>query len=594
VPIDVKQPTTARQGMGRVSRRTERSPRHSLTWTLVALAVCLAAAAVLCVRAWGDPLRSWAGVPGDPYKFMNFLGWYPHAIAAGQNPFHNTSLNPPGGVNMMWDTTMPLPALVFWPVGALWGQVATYNAVLVAGLTLSGWCSFIWLRRHVVHPLAAIAGALVVELGPYVGTRAIGHLNLVLVFAVPLLLIAFEEIFVTQRWSWSSAGALGGAAAAAQLLCAEELLAVFGVMALIVLVLLALSDPGSITRARLVHAARALVVALAVFLVIAGYPLYFQFFGTAQVHGAVQSPERFSDDLVNLFVPNGQAWLQPRALSHLQADAGLAPLAPEANAYVGIPMLLMSLFVVVRWRRDRTVVVAALAALAAFVLSLGPRLHVAGHLFHHGYLPGWLVAQVPVLGDILPGRFGLAIDLALALLFTLFVDRHVLSGRSAVRSSFLGAAATVALATVLPSIVPVSYDNTPAYFSALGEVTRLPRGSTVLVVPYYDGSSMLWQARSGYRFTLVEGLAVTAQANGRAAFFALGPVTDAYSPIEASGEQPPRDPATRSAVLGQLRATHTVEVVIGPMPYQAAALDFTSWLLGRPPVSRQGVYLWHL
>lgn len=318
----------------RVRRRDPRpAPRGGrLRWPLAALMVCAGAAAILCLRMWGDPLHTWAGVPGDPYKFINFLAWYPHALTTGQSLFHDTSVNPPGGVNMMWETSVPLPALLAWPITSHWGPVATYNVVLVAGLTLDGWCSFFWLRRHVAHPLAALAGAIFVELGPYTGSRAIGHLNLVLVFAVPLLLIAFEEMFLSQRWGWARAGFFAGLVASVQLLCAEEPLAVFAVMAVVLLLVLILLNPRAVTQERFVHAIKSLATAAVLVVVLCGDPLYFQFFGPAQVHGAIQSSETYSTDLVNLFVPNGQAWWQPGLFRQFQTDAGLAGLAPEANA----------------------------------------------------------------------------------------------------------------------------------------------------------------------------------------------------------------------------------------------------------------------
>jgi hypothetical protein len=44
-----------------------------------------------------QPNKKWIGGPGDPMKFMEFLGWYPFAIGHGLNPLLNSYVNLPGG-----------------------------------------------------------------------------------------------------------------------------------------------------------------------------------------------------------------------------------------------------------------------------------------------------------------------------------------------------------------------------------------------------------------------------------------------------------------------------------------------------------------
>ena len=125
------------------------------------------ATALLTFPAWLDPTNKWIGGPGDPMKFMEFLSWYPFAISHGLNPLLNSYVNLPGGSNMMWDTTMPLAAVCLWPVTAAFGVIAAWNVGVVAALVLDGWCTFLWLRRHVRHDVAAWIGGLLMVLGPF-------------------------------------------------------------------------------------------------------------------------------------------------------------------------------------------------------------------------------------------------------------------------------------------------------------------------------------------------------------------------------------------------------------------------------------------
>jgi hypothetical protein len=541
-------------------------------------------------RAWVDPTNVWSGDNGDPQKFMEFLGWYPHAIAHGLNPLLNTSLSVPGGMNMMWDTTMPLPAVVMSPVTSIFGPVVAYNTILVVGLALDGWCTYLWLRRHVNHLSAAFVGGLIMEFGPYTGSRAVGHLNFVLVFAVPIALMAFEEIFLHQRWQPWKAGVVAGLVAAVQLLCAEEILAIFLVMGAVVAGALAIQFRHEVTRARVAYALRCFSYAAVVFLVICAYPLYFQFLGPSRVHGIINPPGVFSTDLTNLIVPNGFTALQ---IGPLQSAAQTFPggaFEIESNSYVGIPMLVILGIMFWRWGRDPLIRTVMVSTVCAFVLALGPFLHVDGH--HYPVpLPEWLLAHMPLFGNILPVRFGLFVSLGTAAVFALFVDRFVFHARAWLVPSIAGLGVLATLTPVVP--LETSAANTPRFFQSGGDFERLPQDATVLVVPFVSGQSMLWQAQSGYRFSLVEGVAIRPKPDGTAGFFMPGPVLDAYKPLEG-GTQPVYNSSTRSALLAQLHSVGTSFVAVGPMANQKLAVSFTAWVLGSLPTYDQGVYLWKL
>src|SRR5438552_808857 len=97
---------------------------------------------------WAHPTSSWPGTPGDPYKFMDFLAWIPHQLGAGHNPLYMRAIDYPQGVNLAWETPVPLAAILMWPITATAGPVAAYNSWFALALALDGWCTFFWLRRH--------------------------------------------------------------------------------------------------------------------------------------------------------------------------------------------------------------------------------------------------------------------------------------------------------------------------------------------------------------------------------------------------------------------------------------------------------------
>ena len=560
-------------------------------WVGLSFVLFLGLAFAFTAGAWAHPTITWAGGVGDPDKFINFLSWYPFAISHGHNPFFDGYLNLPGGTNMMWETTMPLPAVLAWPVNAIWGPIFTYNAVLVAGLALDGWCSLLWLRRHVKNPAAVIIAALIMEFGPYTGSRAAGHLNLLLIFAFPLLLITLEEIFFHQRWSFRKAGLLAGLAAAVQLFCTEETLAIFALGAAGVLVIAAIAKRDFLTRERILFAAKAISVAAVVFLVIAGYPLYYQFFGPARVHGVIQAAELYKNSPFNLVIPNGIAWLQLPIYHGLQTRWPITIDSIEANSYVGPFMLLIALYTLIRWRHDIWVVGATIMAASAWILALGPTLQYGSHSVP---LPDRIVTHLPIFDNILPGRYCVALDLALALLLAIFLERRVFT-RASLRFSFAGGLFALAACLTLASAPPsVTQAVIPPYFTSSNGVHDLPTGSHVLIAPFFNGSATLWQAESDFHVKLDEGNALHADAHGKGGFYVAGPLFDVYTSIENSGVEARHTEQLRSAVVSQLNSDATQYIIVGPMVNQAEAVDFTSWLLGKQPELNQGVYVWQM
>ena len=161
---------------------------------LLALLGYLAVGMLLTVSAWSDPTRHWVGHPGDTMTFMQFLAWYPFALGHGLNSFLDTYVNLPRGSNMMWATTVPLVSVALWPVTAVFGAIATYNVALAGALTLDGWCTHLWLRRHLKSSAASWLAGVAVLLGPYVSARLHGHLDLLCFFPSVLIIRDVERL----------------------------------------------------------------------------------------------------------------------------------------------------------------------------------------------------------------------------------------------------------------------------------------------------------------------------------------------------------------------------------------------------------------
>ena len=168
----------------------------------------------------------------------------PYALLEGQNPLLGTHLNVPDGVNLMWNTSLSLPAALMTPVTELLGLPVTVTTLYTLALALSAWFASIAFRRYVRSYPAALLGGLVYGFSPAMIAQSSSHLHLTLgaVLPPPLLLL-LDELLVRQRHHPLLVGAALGALAAAQVLIGEELLAFTGIAAAAMVVTLLVMFP---------------------------------------------------------------------------------------------------------------------------------------------------------------------------------------------------------------------------------------------------------------------------------------------------------------------------------------------------------------
>ena len=135
------------------------------------------------------------GLGGSDARLYTWvLGWWPHAITSGLNPMHPTVVWAPTGVNMAWVTGMPGPSLVAWPVTALFGPVVALNVLLVLAPALASWAAYLLCKEVTQRFWPAVGGGLVFGFSTYMAAQMRGHLNLVLIFPVPL------AVYLTVRF----------------------------------------------------------------------------------------------------------------------------------------------------------------------------------------------------------------------------------------------------------------------------------------------------------------------------------------------------------------------------------------------------------
>lgn len=557
-------------------------------------------ALVVAAALWALPiltrLQTHAlGVLGDPDEYTWFLGWFRYAVANHRNPLLSDFLNHPAGINLMWNTSNPLVAILAAPLTAAAGPIAAYNLLVPLCMALSGWCAYLAARHFGAGVVASAFGGLLFEFSPYMLAQSRAHLSTVVVCFAPLLAILIDEVLARQRYPAWRLGLAGGALLALQLLVLEEYAATAALTAVIALAVAAVVVRRW-ERARLLYLLRAAAASVVAVLVIAGWPLYVQFFGPHRPTTGTLFHERnrFVSDLLNVFLPTpAQAFVPPGATAALGRITGTFY---ENGAYLGLPLLAAcGVVVVARWR-DRRVRVIALCAAVILLISFGGRLHVHG--VETGIrLPGALWNRVPLLQAGLPARLSLYVALGAALLAAIFVDRWVVRGGG--RTRIVAAALTALIVlTWLPGL-PVTFPQpVPGFFTGAG-VASLPAGDVVLLTPWpREGveQGMVWQSVSGMRFKLVGGYFLYADASGREYVGSPPtPLQAAVVGIESGARGGDVGAAERAPLLAELRAGGVHDVLVMDSTWHADQMaHFFSALLGAGPRRGDGVNIWRI
>lgn len=578
-----------------------------------AAAIALAAYTVLAValfsNTWIHPTNWSIGVnTGDPQQDMWFLSWPMFAISHGENLLFTNYQHYPAGVNLMWNTSLLLPALILSPVTLLGGPVLAFNVLATASLALSAWTAFILIRRFVSSQVAAAVGAALYGFSPYMTAHSLAHPNLTAAFMPPIALLLLDDIVRVQRRPPAVSGILLGLAGVAQLLLGEELLATTTILAILLICIAMALRPDQV-RPKLRHALGGLTCAAVVFAVLAAGPLSFQFFGPERLHATVHPPNVHVSDALSFFVPTRLFLLAPDPAVAVSAkfSGGVA----EVNSYVGVLLATLLAFIAVRYWRRLDVRLATLVAGLIAILSMGVTIHYAGNTgilpaFAIGlafpllqrFLPGrlmlyltflgWLaLSQMPVIDNILPTRLMLYFYLLAGLLLAVFLD-DLIAWRP--RFKALGIAATVvALLPLVPALPYLSSPEPVPEFFAGGYASRIPAGSVAFVVPpsfNNDGRAMLWQAAAGMQFRMPDGYALIPETHPEESMLTSQVLA------AAAGEPIDLSDWVRQQMLSELALWQVKTVIVGPMNDEQQEVELFTYLFGRPPQHIDGVYVW--
>jgi hypothetical protein len=463
-------------------------------WTSAAV---LAAYALVSFAFWGlrllpHPGRYYVGTGTDPQIFIWSIGWWPHAIAHNLSAVHTHAIWAPQGQNLAWATSVPAVALPFAPLTWLAGPVVSYNVAALLMPTLAAWTAFL-LCRHLTRSLwPSVVGGYLFGFSSYMIGQIEGHMHMTSVFLLPLIALVVIR-YVQHEYDGLNLTIRLGPMLALQFGLSTENAFTYALALATAIVLAFLLVPSA--RRRLVQLVGPLVASYALACVIAAPFIYYALHGFH--HGSINDPTLYVADVLNLIVPTKEILVGGHALRTISQH--FAGNDAERGAYLGIPVLAMFvLYAIRRWRTPvgRLLVVGFAVGLVA---SFGTWLTVKGHRVTT--LPWEHVGYLPLFNNVLPTRLMVFVALVVAIAVALWM--------SSTRSWLAVVLPVLAVISLVPNPTASAFRTSayvPQFFNG-GDLERcIGANETVLIFPQAKhGSSMLWQAVSGFRFRLADG-----------------------------------------------------------------------------------------
>lgn len=541
---------------------------RSHLWPLLALAVGT-------VLIWAQPVfgrftTARLSNPGDSASFEFYLGWNLHAIATWQDPFFTPNLYAPTGLDLGNAISVPAVSLLVAPVTVTLGVTAAYNVAFLLGIWTTAAAVYLLARRLFGSILGATGAGAMVTLSPYFAGHALGHLNLMWTFALPLICyvgVRAAQGAIRPRWivvvtAFSGAFAMGSST---ELAVTQAGFIVFaGIVALIFCT--------RQYRTRLVRSTPWFALGGVVAGVLSA-PIVYVALRAGVPAKPFNPPSMYSIELTNLVVPtvlmkHGEGYFLAAATNWLGNGS-------EQTAF--LPVTLIA-FIVVYAIATRARVPAALAVfvIGTTICGFGPFLTINGVATIP--MPWYLTDVIPGLNHALPVRFTAFSYMAMALMVA-----HAWASRALPRW-FTASTLVGTLILTYPNLAPFfPVDTTvPALVADGGLAAKLHPGDNVLVLPAGQfGPGMHWMAELDYSFVMPTG-----NGGGANPPPALSdPVGAALFATDTTFDYP--------ADLPRYLDDYQVDVVVVPTADQEW-LGIAERSLGEPQVRDGGVALWRV
>ncbi|WP_234590824.1 hypothetical protein [Micromonospora sp. MH99] len=607
------------------TRRPRRRPARA---DLLALGAYVVLGVFVCLHYWGDVTgRVSSHLPTDHSWFEWLFAHGAYSVRHLENPLFTARQNAPDGVNMMANTSLLGVTLPLSPLTMLVGPQVTYALYLGGALAATAGTAYWMLSRHLVRSrAAAFVGGAFLGFAPGIIHHANGQPNFVSNFLLPLIVVRVLRMGEPGRWRRN--GLVLGVLVTYQIFINEEMLLLTALACLVVVLAYAVQRPRA-TRAAAGTFLAGLGVAGGLALLLAAYPIWFQFNGPQSYRGLQGGVfHNWGEDLVAFVTFARDTWAGDPAV---EQTIGMT----EQNTWFGWPLVLLSVVALVLLvRRSLAARIVAVLIVVFTVASIGPKVRFDG--VETGVRGPWSYVpdDLPLVEMMMPTRLTLVVAAAVGVLLALTWDAAARHGRPvaaparvpapraaepataaeaatsddqgvtapvATRRRWLRplgyAAVTLALLPLFPRPLPAQQIDPPPHFiTAGGWRPYVPQGRTLVPVPIPSNvhglPTLRWSALTGQEFPVPGGYFIGPNELGEGVFGAPNRPTSSliYSTMDA-GAVPVLTDENRRQAVEDLRFWRASVVVLGAHPREAVLRELVTALIG-PPQRVDDVWVW--
>ncbi|MEU3456022.1 hypothetical protein ABZ671_20865 [Micromonospora sp. NPDC006766] len=545
---------------------------------------------LVCLNYWGDVQhRISSHLPTDHSWFEWLFAHGAHSVRHLENPLFSVRQNAPDGVNMMANTALLGVTLPLAPLTLLLGPQVVYTLYLGAALSATAATSYWMLSRHLVRSrAAAFLGGAFLGFAPGIVHHANGQPNFASNFLLPLIVARVLRLGAPGRWRRN--GIVLGLLVTYQIFVNEEMLLLTALACLVVVVAYAVQRSRA-AREQAGTFLAALGVGGGLALLLAAYPIWFQFNGPQSSRGLQGGVfHSWGEDLVAFVTFARDTVAGDEAV---ERTIGLT----EQNSWFGWPLVLVALVALALLaRRSLPARIVAVLVVVFTVAAIGPKVRFGG--VRTGVDGPWAYVpdDLPMVEMMMPTRLALVVAGAVGVLIALAWDALAEAPRRWLRG--LGYAAIMAaLLPLLPRPLPAQrVDPPPHFITAGGWQPYVPAGRTLVPVPIPSNvhglTTLRWSALTGQEFPIPGGYFIGPNERGEGVFGApLRPTSRLiYATMDANQVPAITDEHRRQAVE-DLRFWRASVVVLGANRREAVLRDLMTALLG-PPRRIDDVWLW--
>ncbi len=136
---------------------------------------------------------------GDAYEYTWKMWWIHRALfKTGESPWFAPHLYYPFGYNLCYGEISPINTVLTAPITHFFGEVVTYNLVVLTSTALSGFAMFLLAREVTGSARAGLLAGILFGLAPYRRVHLV-HLNLIVTQWLPFYLFFLERFLRTGR-----------------------------------------------------------------------------------------------------------------------------------------------------------------------------------------------------------------------------------------------------------------------------------------------------------------------------------------------------------------------------------------------------------